>query len=97
MTQALYLIATIYPAEKYTDFLIKEFKELVQKSYQEPGCEMYDLVVAENSKIWKMMEKWRSRVDWDNHMKSKHVAAINSLDKKYFDQPTHLEFLNPVI
>ena len=96
MSSPLYLIATIYPAAEYVDFLKKEFAHLVAEAYKEPGCEMYDLVQGEGEATWVMMEKWSSKALWDDHMLTPHVKHINSIDKKYFRAPTDLRFLNPV-
>lgn len=96
MNQALYLIATIYPANEHLTFLKKEFQTLITESYKESGCDMYDLVAGDGEDVWVMMEKWSSKAQWDAHMLTNHVKHINSIDKKYFRKPTELRFLNPV-
>ena len=106
MTTPLYLIASIYPEKEHIEYLRKEFKHLVSEAYKEPGCEMYDLVESKadgasesesaSENTWVMMEKWSSKALWDDHMLTSHVKHINSIDKKYFRQPTELRFLHPV-
>jgi quinol monooxygenase YgiN len=74
----------------------------VSEAYKEPGCEMYDLVESKGDEkssgedTWVMMEKWSSKALWDDHMLTAHVKHINSIDKKYFRQPTELRLLHPV-
>jgi len=92
----LYLIATIRPIPEHRDALILECKALVEASLQEPGCELYDLVIAEGDEHFTMMEKWTSRAHWDDHMLTAHVAAMGKAEKKYCIEPNQLTFLTPV-
>jgi len=91
-----YLIATIYPKAEHIDFLKQEFANFVSEAYMEPGCEMYDLAQGEGEDTWVVMEKWSSKASWDDHILTPHVKHMNSIDKKFFRQPTDLGFLNPV-
>ena len=95
MATPLYLIATIRPIPEHRSALIEECKKLVDASLLEPGCELYDLVIAEGDDFFTMLEKWTSKEHWDAHMLTPHVAAMGEVEKKYCLEPNQLQFLHP--
>ena len=93
--EPLYLIATIRPIPEHRDALVLECQALVSASLQEPGCELYDLVIADGDDYFTMMEKWTSKAHWDDHMLTPHVAAMGVAEKKYCLEANQLKFLVP--
>jgi len=92
---ALYLIAEIHPKQDQLQALAPEFSKLIDKTRAEKGCIFYDLVQEEGSKGWLMVEKWESRLDWENHDKSEHVRHMQSLGH-LFEKDTNLRFMTEV-
>jgi quinol monooxygenase YgiN len=95
MSTPLYLIATIHPRAEHRELVMTALAALITASQAEDGCEMYDLVQGEGEDVLVMMEKWSSREQWDAHMLSEHVRAMNALDKACFTRETDLRFLHP--
>jgi quinol monooxygenase YgiN len=94
----LYLKADIYPDLSKRAEVEAAFAELMRASLAEPGCLLYDLVVAEeNPAIWHMFEKWESRAAWNAHMHSEHVAKIQQLEPNLIVTPTKLNFYTSVL
>jgi quinol monooxygenase YgiN len=91
----LYLIAEIYPHPEKLVEARAIFAALTEKTLQEPGCLLYDLVVEDDSDHWLMLEKWESREAWDAHMQTDHVKQ-NQIDTPLISsKPTRLRFLTP--
>jgi quinol monooxygenase YgiN len=94
----LYLKADIYPDLSKRAEVEAAYAELMRASLSEPGCIIYDLVVAEeNPQVWHMFEKWESKAAWDNHMQTEHVARIQLLEPQLILAPTVLNFFTSVL
>lgn len=94
--EALYLIAVIKPALDRTDEVLALARTMVAETLKEPGCEFYDLVVAEDEPdTWLMLEKWSSRDHWNAHMESDHVRAGNKAFEGKLRAETELRFYGP--
>ena len=93
----LYLIAVITPRRDRTDEARAAFAQLVAATLEEPGCELYDLVVnPEDPGTWLMLEKWASREAWDAHMTTAHVIAHIASAEAFLAGPAELRFYDPV-
>jgi quinol monooxygenase YgiN len=52
-----------------------------------------DLVVSETEPdTWFVFEKFRSRADWDDHMRTVHVTSGNAALAGLLREPTELRF-----
>ena len=95
--QPLYLVAVITPRPDRVDEARTAFAHLVSATLQEPGCELYDLVVnPDDPGTWLMLEKWASRDAWDAHMRTDHVIAHNATADAFLSGPAELRFYDPV-
>lgn len=94
---ALYLVAVITPRIDGVDAAREAFATLVTATRQEPGCELYDLVVnPEDPSTWLMLEKWTSRQAWEAHMRTPHVVDHNARADAFLAGPAELRFYDPV-
>lgn len=81
----LTVVAVVYVKPGFEEQTKKELLKLVPLTHQEPGCINYDMHVnidletlKENPRIFLFYENWRSREDWDLHMKMPYL-------KNWFD------------
>ena len=94
MTDApLYLIAVIRPRMECADQAEAELRALMAGTRAEPGCVFMELTVsAEDPSVWVMFEKFRSRPDWEEHMRTEHVLRGNANLVDLLREPTELRF-----
>ncbi|MBK9738517.1 MAG: antibiotic biosynthesis monooxygenase [Actinobacteria bacterium] len=89
----LYLIAVIRPRPEMAAEAEVHLRRLMAGTLAEPGCVSMELVVSdEDPDTWIMLEKFRSRADWDEHMRSSHVTAGNAALAGLLRAPTELQF-----
>lgn len=90
----LFLIATIRPRPDRVIEAERELRMLMEATRDEPGCVYMELVEsAEESGVWTMLEKFRSRADWDDHMLTDHVIRGNAALQDLLREPTDLRLL----
>lgn len=91
----LYLIATIRPRMDRADEAEAVLRVLMDATQAEPGCVRMELVVPEDDpETWLMLELFRSRADWDDHMRTDHVTQGNAILADLLREPTELRFLS---
>ncbi len=89
----LYLIAVIKPRPEGAVEAERHLRELMAGTRGEEGCEYMELVTsAETPDTWLMLEKFRSRPDWELHMATDHVTAGNAALAGLLREPTELRF-----
>lgn len=89
----LFLIAVIRPRPECAVEAERELRALMAGTHQEEGCVFMELVVSdEDPHTWYMLEKFRSRHDWDLHMQSDHVRHGNAVLADLLRAPTELQF-----
>lgn len=89
----LYLIAVIRPRPDRTDEADSALRELMAGTHAEPGCIFMELTVAaDDPTTWVMFEKFRSRADWEAHMRTDHVVRGNERLAGLLREPTELHF-----
>jgi quinol monooxygenase YgiN len=93
---SLYLVAEIYPHPDKHDQARAALKKLVEETQKEAGCEMYELVAEQGSGSWFMLEKWRSKHDWELHMTTNHIREIQESSSEYLLKPADLRFFDPI-
>jgi quinol monooxygenase YgiN len=92
----LYLVAVIRPRMERAAEAESELRALMAGTHAEPGCVYMDLVVSDDDPTtWLMMEKFRSRADWEEHMETRHVRAGNANLVDLLREPTELRFYTP--
>ena len=90
----LYLIATIRPRVDRIEEAERELRALMAGTRAEAGCVFMELVEsAEDPTTWIMLEKFRSRADWDEHMRTEHVIRGNEALEDLLREPTVLTLL----
>lgn len=93
---SLYLIAEIYPHPERHAQAIAALSKLIAATRQEVGCELYELVVEQESGSWFILEKWSTRPDWELHMTTDHIREIQETSSGYLLKPASLRFLEPL-
>ncbi len=92
----LYLVAVIRPRPERLVEAERELRALISGTRREPGCVRMDLVVEDGDEsdapTWYMLEEFRSRADWDRHMKTDHVVDGNRRLTDLLREPTLLHF-----
>lgn len=89
----LYLIATIRPRLDHIEAAEREVRALMAGTQAEPGCISMELVESDDDPgTWTMLEKFRSRADWEDHMRTDHVVRGNAALTDLLRQPTELRF-----
>lgn len=91
--EPLYLIATIRPLLDRLDEAERELRALMAGTHAEPGCVYMELVEStDDPGTWTMLEKFRSRADWEEHMRTDHVIRGNAALADLLREPTELRF-----
>lgn len=92
----LFLIASIRPLPERMTEAEAALRDLVAGTRAEEGNVFMELVVADDDPTtWLMLEKFRSRADWDAHMRSAHVERGNRNLADLLREPTELRFYGP--
>ena len=91
--QPFYLIAVIRPRPERAAEAEAELRSLMAGTRTEAGCIHMELVVsADDPGTWLMLEKFRSRQDWEAHMRTEHVTTGNANLADLLREPTELRF-----
>jgi quinol monooxygenase YgiN len=91
--EPLYLIAIIRPRMDRAGDVEAELRALMAGTHAEPGCIHMELVVSDDdATTWLMLEKFRSRADWEDHMRTDHVRRGNANLADLLREPTELRF-----
>lgn len=91
--EPLYLIAVIRPRMERAAEVEVELRALMAGTHAEPGCIHMELVVSDDDPTtWLMLEKFRSRSDWEDHMRTPHVTRGNANLADLLREPTELRF-----
>ncbi len=91
--EPLYLIATIRPRLDRLEEAEREVRALMAGTHAEPGCIFMELVESDDDPgTWTMLEKFRSRADWEEHMRTRHVIDGNAALADLLREPTELRF-----
>lgn len=89
----LYLIAVIRPRPDRAEEAESALRDLMAGTHAEPGCVFMELTVAaDDPTTWVMFEKFRSRADWEAHMRTDHVVGGNERLADLLREPTELRF-----
>jgi quinol monooxygenase YgiN len=91
--EPLYLIAIIRPRMDRAAEAEVELRALMAGTHAEPGCIHMELVVSDDDPTtWLMLEKFKSRPDWEDHMRTPHVTRGNANLADLLREPTQLRF-----
>jgi quinol monooxygenase YgiN len=91
--EPLYLMAIIKPRMELAADVEYHLRALMAGTHNEPGNVYMELVVSDSEPdTWFMFEKFRSRADWDDHMRTDHVVQGNAALAGFLREPTELRF-----
>ena len=92
---ALFLIVTIKPRTDRLAEAEAQLQSMRRNSLIEPGCVFMHLTQPQDDPaVWVMLEMFRSRQDWDEHMKQPYNVAGNIILTDLLREPSDLRLLD---
>ena len=87
----LFLVVTIRPRLDRRDEAEAQLQSMRRKTLEEPGCVFMHLVQPEDDPdTWLMLEMFRSRADWAEHMRQPYNTEGNKLLENLLRAPSEL-------
>ena len=91
----IYVIATLTLKPESLDALREAAMPCIEATREEPGCIFYDLNTSvSNSRRVVFVERWKSREDLDNHLKTPHIKAWREASAPLIEDRT-IEIIHP--
>jgi quinol monooxygenase YgiN len=88
---SLFLVVTIYPRLDRMAEAEAQLQSMRAATLQEEGCVFMHLVQSDDEPdTWVMLEHFKSRAAWDEHMQTKHNTEGNEKLKDLLRQPSDL-------
>ncbi len=92
---ALFLVVTIKPRRDRLAEAEAQLQSMRRHSLTEPGCVFMHLTQPQDDPaVWVMLEMFRSRQDWDEHMKQPYNVAGNVVLADLLREPSDLRLLD---
>jgi quinol monooxygenase YgiN len=89
--RALFLVVTIKPRLDRLEEAEAQLHSMRRNSIQEPGCVFMHFVQPQDDPdTWLMLEMFRSRAAWDEHMRQPYVVEGNKLLEDLLREPSDL-------
>ena len=93
--EPLFLVVTIKPRLDRLDEAEAQLQSMRQNTLKEPGCVfMHFLQPQDDSDTWVMLEMFRSRAAWDEHMRQPYNTEGNRILEDLLREPSDLRLLN---
>ena len=93
----LFLVVSIRPKLDRLDEAEAQLKSMIANNLQEEGCVWMHLVQSdEEPDTWTMLEHFKSRAAWDEHMASDHNIRGNELLEPLLREPSTLRLCREV-
>jgi quinol monooxygenase YgiN len=93
--RALFLVVTIKPRADRREEAEAQLQSMRRDSVQEPGCIfMHFTQPHDNSDTWVMLEMFRSRAAWDEHMRQPYITDGNKILEDLLREPSDLRLLD---
>jgi quinol monooxygenase YgiN len=90
----LYLVVTIKPRLDRLAEAEAQLQSMRKNTLTEPGCEfMHFLAPQDDSDTWMMLEKFRSRAAWDEHMRQPYNTEGNKILEDLLREASDLRLL----
>ena len=90
----LYLVVTIKPRLDRMAEAEAQLKSMRKSTLTEPGCVfMHFLAPQDDSGTWMMLEMFRSRAAWDEHMRQPYNTEGNKVLEDLLREPSDLRLL----
>ena len=91
----LFLVVTIKPRLDRLDEAEAQLQSMRQNTLKEPGCEFMHLVQPQDDPdTWVMLEMFRSRAAWDEHMRQPYNTEGNKILEDLLREPSDLRLLD---
>jgi quinol monooxygenase YgiN len=91
----LFLVVTIKPRSDRMEEAEAQLQSMRRDSLTEPGCVFMHLVQPQDDPdSWLMLEMFRSRADWDEHMRQPYITEGNIILRELLREPSDLRLLD---
>jgi quinol monooxygenase YgiN len=91
----LFLVVTIKPRPDRLEEAEAQLQSMRQSSLQEPGCVFMHLVQPQDDPDnWVMLEMFRSRAAWDEHMEQPYNTEGNKILEDLLREPSELRLMD---
>lgn len=89
----LFLVVTIKPRRDKLAEAEAQLQKMRAATLQEEGCVFMHLVqeVDDDTDTWIMLEQFKSRAAWDEHMETSHNKEGNEILKDLLREPSDLK------
>ncbi len=92
---ALFLVVTIKPRPDRLDEAEAQLQAMRQNSVREPGCVfMHFTQPQDDPNTWVMLEMFRSRAAWEEHMRQPYITDGNRILEELLREPSDLRLLD---
>ena len=93
--EALFLVVTIKPRLDRLEEAAAQLQSMRQHTLTEPGCVfMHFLQPQDDPDTWMMLEMFRSRAAWDEHMRQPYNTEGNEILKDLLREPSELRLFD---
>jgi quinol monooxygenase YgiN len=91
----LFLVVTIKPRLDRLEEAEAQLQSMRRSAITEPGCVfMYLLQPQDDSDTWVMLEMFRSRAAWDEHMRQPYNTEGNVILEDLLREPSELRLFD---
>lgn len=91
----IHVIATLTIKPDTLDALREAAMPCIEATREEPGCIFYDLNASvSNSRRVVFVERWKSREDLENHLRTPHIKAWREASAPLIEDRT-VEIIHP--
>jgi quinol monooxygenase YgiN len=91
----LFLVVTIRPRLDRLEEAEAQLQSMRRNSLREPGCVFMHLVQPQDDpESWVMLEMFRSRVAWDEHMQQPYNTEGNKILEDLLREPSELRLMD---
>jgi quinol monooxygenase YgiN len=93
--RALFLVVTIKPREDRRAEAEAQLQSMRRQTLTEPGCVFMHLVQPQDDPDnWVMLEMFRSRAAWDEHMQQPYNTEGNRILEDLLREPSDLRLMD---
>jgi quinol monooxygenase YgiN len=91
----LFLVVTIKPRKDRLEEAEAQLQSMRRNTLDEPGCVFMHLVQPQDDPDnWVMLEMFRSRAAWDEHMQQPYNVEGNKIMEGLLREPSELRLLD---
>lgn len=91
----LFLVVTIKPRKDRLEEAEAQLQAMRRHTLTEPGCVFMHLVQPQDDPdSWVMLEMFRSRAAWDEHMRQPHTTEGNEVLADLLREPSDLRLFD---